>query len=143
MNKRAAIIAGVFGVIVLIIIGSFLFRRNDPNLYTGGSGQAEVGTLILTGYDTPSNDSAKVPIGEFLSSDQQVAIRKRLEGLLYKKQPEEEYRGKIAPGSVAVNYTTNVIQFKVEVQKPSLTYTVNYNPVNDEMSVLDENNQPL
>lgn len=143
--KNRGVIAVIIAGVIIIALGWLLLRsRSIPDdLQTGGSGIPEFGYLVIQGYESPSNDDLKIPLGKFLSSDKQVIIRKNLEGLLYEKSPEQEYRGVILPESVDVNYETNVISFKVEVKKPAVIYVVKYNTFTGDLKVFDQNNQPL
>ena len=144
MNKQVIIAIGAFMLLIVTAISIFLLvNRDTPSEFTGGSGQPEAGTLILTGYETPSNDSSKIPLGTFLNSDQQLKVRSTLETLLHQEGPQPEYEGTIIPESVKVDYTTNIIQFKVQIYKPKVIYIVNYNTLNDEITIQDESGQTL
>jgi hypothetical protein len=144
MNRQVYVIFGSLVIIILAIIGIFILaNRSSSNNYTGGSLQLEAGYLVLRGYETPSNDRSKIPLGQFLSTGKQVDIRTSLQAVLYKNEVQEEYTGTVVPGSVNVNYLTNIIEFKAKIEKPEVTYTVRYNTISEELTILDENNQVI
>lgn len=139
MEKKRLIIAvgAMVFVVGILSITYFFATRTTPNNQTGGGGQAQVGSLILSGFEIPSNDSSHIPLSEFLTIDQESIIRSSLEVLLYKKQPQQEYTGTIVPGTVDVDYRTNDIHFNIKIKNPSITYSVTFNSVSDNITVLD------
>lgn len=130
--------------VTLVGIGTvFFLQRPRPQPSTGGSGVADPGYVILTGYETRSNDTSKIKLGSFLSSDQQTKIRLFMSAVLFEKNPKTVYEGVIAPGSFTVDYQTSVLTFKIDIKDPKSTYTVSFRTLDDTMTVLDENGQPL
>jgi hypothetical protein len=142
-KKYIAIAAVLISIIVVLILFFNLYHKETDPIFTGGSGVSKPGYLVLTGYEEPSNDSSKIPLGKFLNTDQQAKIRSFLGALLFEKKPLSEYKGVIEPGSVNVDYKTSAINFKAKIEAPKITYTVNYNTVTDNMTVTNEKGTSL
>lgn len=139
MKIKTSIIASLIIIAILGAVSIFVLlnRTTDPE-FTGGSGEPEKGYLVLRGYETKSNSNNKMSLGVYFTTTQQRAIRSFLEVQLFKIKQNKEYFGDVIPGSVDVNYRTNVVQFKVQIEDPEIIYTVQYNPVTDDMTVIDE-----
>lgn len=146
MNKRRLLYGIGTLVVLLIAVSVVLFirdRQPEPEYSTGGSptggsGLTREGYLILRGYETPSNDKVGTPVGKFFVSNQQSDIHNYLESILYSKQPRSEYTGNILPGSVTIDNRNSVVQFKVAIDEPQVTYTVKYGTMTNNLEVLDE-----
>lgn len=146
MNRRIVIVVGGFFLLVILVFSIFFLTNKssgEATGSTGGSGQLPVGSLVLYGYETSANTGSKLPVGRFLSVDQQSMIESKLEEILFEEDPKREYRGEIVPGTVNVDYQTNVITFDIKIEEPSSTYTINFNTVTDEISILNEQGNPI
>ena len=140
MNKRKTIILYGTIAVITIIIAALLVYSNRTDTYdsTGGSGAVPAGTVTLRGYELKPDASKKLSLGGYFASYQQLAISSYLGAVLFEKEPLTEYFGAINPGSITINYSTNIISFNATIEKPAATYTINYNLVTDEMTLYDE-----
>ena len=131
-------LAAIGGVIYLLMP---LTSNNAPGPDTppsGGAGQPVPGTLILKNMDEPTNDGEAIPLGTFLTTDQQNKIIETLQGILRLKKDRTLYEGTVIPQSVRVNYDTSDITFDIKIDDPSSKYTVIYNTISDTLTINDE-----
>lgn len=145
-KKRNILIVAI--IISLAVIGGLLYllipaasNGTTPGADTppsGGAGQPTPGTLILKNMDEPTNDGDAIPLGTFLTTDQQNKITEELQGILRLKKDRTLYEGTVTPQSVHVNYDTSDVTFTVEVADPATKYTVIYNTVSDTLTINDE-----
>lgn len=131
---------GIAGVIIYLlnptISNDTTSGANTPP--SGGAGQPTPGTLILKNMDEPTNDGDAVPLGSFLTTDQQNKIIDELQGVLRLEKDRTLYEGTVVAQSVHVNYDTSDITFAVKVNDPSLKYTVSINSVTDALTIQNE-----
>ena len=147
MDRKNITIITISMIVILVLIAILIFiyrpKSADP-IFTGGSGIPLTGQLVLYGYETPTtNSKTRTPIGNYLSTPQQTQIRFFLEALLYNKKPLQEYKGTIVPGSVSMDYGTNVIAFKVKIEDPATIYTVRYTVTGTEIHVFGEDGKEI
>lgn len=136
-NRRIAMIVIFILAVAVVAVSIVRIRSLSPNEATGGSGQLPVGYLILRGYDTPSNNTSRIPIGHFLTSAQQTKIRTSLENILFKTDSKKDYTGKIIPNTVNIDHGASVVSFEVEIEDPKSTYKITYNTVSNELHIFD------
>lgn len=145
-KRRNVLIAAI--IIGLAVIGAlvYLLSPTSSNNATtgantppsGGAGQPTPGTLILKNMDEPTDDGDAVPLGSFLTTDQQNKIIDELQGILRLEKDRTLYEGTVVARSVHVNYDTSDITFIVQVDNPALKYTVSINTVSDVLIIKDE-----
>lgn len=128
-------------VIIGIIIYFVSSNANKPG-ETGGSGIPDKGTLILQNIDSP-NDNDKIPLGEFLTTDQQSKIRSELQSVLVLKKPLPEYDGNVVNGTVSVNYDTNDISFTVHISNFNTDYKIVTNTVSNALTITDSSGKKV
>lgn len=144
MNKRLVIASAGIIVVSLLVISIFVIRDNSSNtVYTGGSGELPRGYLTLTGYDEVAHNNPKIRLGEFFNPDQQVMIRSYLEEILYENNPKDTYKGLIIADSIDVDYEKNIIEFDIKLEDLPIIYTVRYDSVSDDITVLNEDKKEI
>ena len=147
MNSRKRNIFIIVAMVVgLATLGAIIYLLM-PNQGTdgssdlpvsGGAGQPESGTLILKNMDEPTNDADKIPLGTFMSTDQQDKIVGELQGILQIKKSRTLYEGTVVSKSVTVDYDTSDITFLVKIDNPAAKYTVTFNTLSDKLTIKDE-----
>lgn len=144
-NKKIVYIAvGIFVLLISISVGSFFFRTgSNDEIFTGGSGRLPVGYLVLRGYEVRSNQGSRAPLSMYLDAAQQSNLRTHLEVILYNHTPKESYIGNIVPGSADIDFTKNIIQFKVSIKDPQVNYTVQYKSLENKVDIYNEDGQLL
>ena len=144
-RRNILIVAIIIGLAVIGGIVYLLIPQTSNNATpgadtppSGGAGQPTPGTLILKNMDEPTNDGEAIPLGTFLTTDQQNKIIEELQGILRLKQDRTLYEGTVVPQSVQVNYDTSDVTFIAEIANPASKYTVTYNTVSDALTINDE-----
>lgn len=131
-----AVTGGIIYLLMPAILNNNMSGADTPP--SGGAGQPVPGTLILKNMDEPTNDGEAIPLGTFLTTDQQNKIIEELQGVLRLKKDRTLYEGTVTPQSVRVNYDTSDVTFGVEIANPASKYTVIYNTISDTLTINDE-----
>lgn len=110
---------------------------------SGGSGQPVEGTLILKNMDAITNDGDSIPLGSFLTTDQQSTINAQLESIVRLKKDRSVYEGTVVDKSVSVKYDTNDVTFSVHIDDPMSDYTVVINTISDVIVITDSDGKKV
>lgn len=146
MAPRQRNIVIIVGIALLAALGFALYMFTNNATTTpesGGSGEPEPGTLILRNMDALTDDGDAIPLGSFLTTDQQATIQDQLQAVLYLKQEQSTYMGTVVDRSVVVNYETNDISFTVHIDDPNSDYKVTINTVTDVLRIEDKDGKKV